>query len=405
MGCDSSRCVSRHRHVVLLIGQSGRFALYLVRSSNSESASFSPTYDVARQRFLEAARNVRAQTASYPIDQVGPTGESLSVDVAWVGAREPTQAVIVTSGLHGVEGFFGSAVQLAWLSRLASGEVDLLPRTTVVLVHAVNPFGFAWRRRTDSRNVDLNRNFVDRLVGEKYFGTPDGYGHVRKFLAPPTVPSRLSYPTFRVYAAWLIARYGAEILRTAVAAGQYEDQNGLFFGGYVPSESTALLQSHFWSWTRGAKAVVHLDLHTGLGAFADYQLFVEQPHTRHLQWYWTHFDYERVVSVAEQGQYYAQGVMGAWLARHSPVEYRFSCLEIGTHPMIRVLAALREENRLHHYGSPETAVHSRVKKEFLECFCPQSHLWRRKATRCALDVLRQAVTASARLARGTRSGD
>ena len=134
MGCDFSRCVSRHRHVVLLIGQSGRFALYLVRSSNSESASFSPTYDVARQRFLEAARNVRAQTASYPIDQVGPTGESLSVDVAWVGAREPTQAVVVTSGLHGVEGFFGSAVQLAWLSRLASGEVDLLPRTTVVLV-------------------------------------------------------------------------------------------------------------------------------------------------------------------------------------------------------------------------------------------------------------------------------
>ena len=114
MGCDSSRCVSRHRHVVLLNGQSGRFALYLVRSSNSESASFSPTYDVARQRFLEAARNVRAQTASYPIDQVGPTGESLSVDVAWVGAREPTQAVVVTSGLHGVEGFFGSAVQLAW---------------------------------------------------------------------------------------------------------------------------------------------------------------------------------------------------------------------------------------------------------------------------------------------------
>jgi len=374
-----------------------------VRSGNSECVAFSPTYDVARQRFLEAARDVHAQTASYPIDQVGPSGESLSIDIAWVGAREPNQAVVVTSGLHGVEGFLGSAVQLAWLVRLASGEVELPPRTTVVLVHAVNPFGFAWQRRTDSRNVDLNRNFVDRRVGEKYFGTPDGYGYAQKILTPSSVPSWMSYPTFLFGAAWLVARHGAPMLRTAVASGQYEDQDGLFFGGYVPSESTALMQSQFWSWTRGADAVVHLDLHTGLGSFADYQLFVEQPHARHLQWYWTHFDYERVVSVAERGQYYAQGVMGAWLARHSSVDYRFACLEFGTHPMIRVLAALREENRVHHYASRGTPVYSRAKKELLECFCPRSQLWRRKATRCALDVIRQAVTASVRLARDTPS--
>ena len=374
-----------------------------MRSGNSECVAFSPTYDVARQRFLEAARDVHAQTASYPIDQVGPSGESLSIDIAWVGAREPNQAVVVTSGLHGVEGFLGSAVQLAWLVRLASGEVELPPRTTVVLVHAVNPFGFAWQRRTDSRNVDLNRNFVDRRVGEKYFGTPDGYGYAQKILTPSSVPSWMSYPTFLFGAAWLVARHGAPMLRTAVASGQYEDQDGLFFGGYVPSESTALMQSQFWSWTRGADAVVHLDLHTGLGSFADYQLFVEQPHARHLQWYWTHFDYERVVSVAERGQYYAQGVMGAWLARHSSVDYRFACLEFGTHPMIRVLAALREENRVHHYASRGTPVYSRAKKELLECFCPRSQLWRRKATRCALDVIRQAVTASVRLARDTPS--
>lgn len=373
-----------------------------MRSAKPESAAFSPTYAVARRRFLDAARDVHAQISSYPIEQVGPSGESLSIDVAWVGAREPIQTVVVTSGLHGVEGFFGSAVQLAWLARLASGEVELSPRTTVVLVHAVNPFGFAWRRRTDSGNVDLNRNFVDRLAGEKYLGTPDGYEHVQKFLTPSTVPSWMSYPTFRCGAAWLVARHGARILRTAVASGQYEDQNGLFFGGYVPSESTALMQSHFWSWTRGADAVVHLDLHTGLGPFADYQLFVEQPHARHLQWYWTHFDYERVVSVAERGQYYAQGVMGAWLARHSTALYRFACLEFGTHPMIRVLAALREENRMHHYASLETAGYSRVKKELLECFCPRSQLWRRQATRCALDVIGQAATASVRLARDTR---
>ena len=31
----------------------------------------------------------------------------------------------------------------------------------IVLVHALNPFGFAWRRRWNENNVDLNRNFLD----------------------------------------------------------------------------------------------------------------------------------------------------------------------------------------------------------------------------------------------------
>jgi hypothetical protein len=31
----------------------------------------------------------------------------------------------------------------------------------VVLVHALNPYGFAWLRRVNENNVDLNRNFRD----------------------------------------------------------------------------------------------------------------------------------------------------------------------------------------------------------------------------------------------------
>ena len=87
MGRDSSRCISCDSYAVLLTGQSGGYSVVLVRSDDFEHTAFSSSYEVARQRFLEAARNVRAQTASYPINQVGPSGESLSIDVAWVGAR------------------------------------------------------------------------------------------------------------------------------------------------------------------------------------------------------------------------------------------------------------------------------------------------------------------------------
>ncbi len=365
-----------------------------MRTPHSGSALFSPTYVVARQRFREAALDVHAQVDTHAVDAVGPSGEALAIDVAWIGAREPRGAVVVTSGLHGVEGFFGSAVQIAWLRGLAAGDVDVPARMTVVLIHAVNPFGFAWRRRADERNVDLNRNFVDDGAGETYTGSSKGYEHVQRFLSPSTAPSPLSYPAFRLGAAWLVARYGMPILRAAVASGQYVDPRGLFYGGQEPSAATALVQSRFWSWTRDAGAVVHLDLHTGLGAFADYQLFVEPPHAAHVQWYWTHFDYERVVSVADGGVYDARGVMGAWLARHADGRrYRFACVEFGTHPEVRVLAALRAENRAHHHAPAESSVHAVAKRELVECFCPRNPLWREKAIARGGEVVGQAMAA------------
>ncbi len=51
----------------------------------------------------------------------------------------------MSSGLHGVEGYFGSAVQLAWLHGVRAGCIRIPSGTAVVLVHAVNPHGFAWR--------------------------------------------------------------------------------------------------------------------------------------------------------------------------------------------------------------------------------------------------------------------
>ena len=66
------------------------------------------------------------------------------------------RALIVSSGLHGVEGPFGSAVQVAALPHLAALHESGM---RVVLIHALNPYGFAWGRRVDAANVDLNRAF------------------------------------------------------------------------------------------------------------------------------------------------------------------------------------------------------------------------------------------------------
>ena len=150
-------------------------------------ALFSPSYEVARQRFCEAATAAGALVEQHRVD-IGEAGTDLTIDVATVGSRTPNWTVIVSSGVHGVEGFFGSAIQLAWLSHQTAGEPPPVDGT-VVLIHAVNPFGFARLRRTNEHNLDLNRNFLD--TADAYTGAPDGYETLDRFLNPASAPHAL----------------------------------------------------------------------------------------------------------------------------------------------------------------------------------------------------------------------
>ena len=68
---------------------------------------FSPSYEVARRRFRDAARAAGTTVEQHRVD-TGEAGVDFTIDVATVGAREPSWAVVVSSGVHGVEGFSSS---------------------------------------------------------------------------------------------------------------------------------------------------------------------------------------------------------------------------------------------------------------------------------------------------------
>ena len=85
-----------------------------------------------------------------------------TTDIAVLAGRGPG-LVVHSSGVHGVEGFAGSGIQIAILSNFSKTEAAEAQSTdpdapTIVLVHAVNPFGMAHFRRFNENNVDLNRN-------------------------------------------------------------------------------------------------------------------------------------------------------------------------------------------------------------------------------------------------------
>src|SRR5215469_7640129 len=121
--------------------------------------SFSPDYAAARVKFREAAEAAGAALDSYPHPERGPDGGDLSTDVALIGPKTAERVLVMISATHGVEGFCGSGAQVDWLRR---GEAASLPSgLAVLMIHAINPYGFAWLRRVTQENVDLNRNWVD----------------------------------------------------------------------------------------------------------------------------------------------------------------------------------------------------------------------------------------------------
>ena len=204
----------------------GFFSLQLERTETEHntmaSEHFSPDYVTARSRFRRAVESSGGRLKLLDLNAKGPDGEDLTIDIGWLGNPAPRRVLLHSSGLHGVEGFAGSAIQLQLLE-----EVPAIPDDgAIVLVHVLNPYGMTWLRRFNENNVDLNRNFLAQA--EDYDGAPESYGKLNSFLNPPTPPSADFY---YVKPAWLILRHGMTTLKQAVAGGQYKYPNGLFFGG------------------------------------------------------------------------------------------------------------------------------------------------------------------------------
>lgn len=366
------------------------------------STLFSPDYNTARARFLQAAASAGASIQTSELscgqDLGSATPNKLAIDVATIGP-EASLTVLVSSGLHGVEGFFGSAIQLAILEQLAEANStkansETLGRCRVVLVHALNPFGFSEIRRTNEDNVDLNRNFVSS--SDDYLGAPTAYTQLDKLLNPSHAPKKFDF--FLAKALFVIARHGMQSIKQAVAGGQYEFPRGLFFGGHRPSETMRIVQRECTSWVGSSSHVTHIDLHSGLGAFGSYRLLLNATESASSQrWYANKFgsDHLETMDGSATTAYRVSGMFGEWMQeRFKNIDYRFAGAEFGTYSPLRVIAALRKENQLHHHtpATPANKTLQPAKAELLECFCPSDTDWRTATIATGLKIFGQACT-------------
>jgi len=357
---------------------------------------FPADYFAARDAFCACARGVDAEPDNYNIVATGPIGEPLSINSAYLGSPLPRQLVLITSGIHGVEGYAGSALQQLWLTEFA----QILPADTgVLLVHALNPYGFAFNRRANEHNVDLNRNALATFPGP----VNPAYRSLNAWLNPGNPAPR--FDDFAWRALPHLLRYGRSTLTQAIAAGQYEYPLGLFYGGCERETSLAFF-AELLAAPRFAnvRRIWHLDLHSGLGRFGHYQLLIEEPPaTRVFEHFYRGFGAQAVKSnhASNTTHYSAHGILSMLTHHAFPNSQIYATtVEFGTYSPAKLLRILRAENRAHHNGTQRSGDAARIRKQLRDALAPRDPAWQTAVIAGGRQIFTQLRTLLAEPAHG-----
>ncbi|MCE9533480.1 MAG: DUF2817 domain-containing protein [Planctomycetes bacterium] len=362
--------------------------------------AYSPDYKTARVRFRSLIAERGWDAEAIPIDVPGYAPDDLTIDVARVGSPNAERLLVLTSGLHGAEGLFGSAVQLAWLASLPR-HWEPPAGFAVLLIHALNPHGVAEVHRANEDNVDLNRNFLSedefarlRETTARDYGPFDGY------LNPACSPSRIDW--FPPLFLWMALRYGFGTLQRILPAGQYEFSKGIFHGGSALAQSTKIVMNEMPRWVGAARFVIHFDYHTGLGKFGDFKLLASDPAgSKQVNLARRLFGDLVVPDHETEGGYHNFGDMGEWLSRRfADLNYLYLCAEFGTYGSTRVIGTLRRDNQARHWTPPESPLRAMTRAEMLEVFVPSSHGWRWAVVQKSVRLIQSSLTLCAEWGNG-----
>jgi len=312
---------------------------------------FSEEYAASRNAFIAAAKQ-NAQIVkidSLPISAKGPDGMDLFIDIAVMGNLNTcTKLVFHFSAIHGIEGFAGAGIQC----ELLTNSIPLPEKTAIIFVHGLNPFGMAWNRRVNESNIDLNRNLV---ASHEKRESPKLYASIDSIVNPKSIT-----PFNQQAYQEICDKHGHSAIRSALAGGQYDYPEGLFYGGKEIAEGPRVFlnwcDALFMQLQRDLSQLsfVIIDVHTGLGEFAVDTLLTNEETAKKL------FPiFGKKISLEKQadtGGYKIKGKFGDYLAQHlcrvakvQPESILVITQEFGTRPEKEVFQALYDENMHFHH--------------------------------------------------------
>lgn len=356
----------------------------------TDISAFSATYAEARRKFLGLAadRNASVVSVVHPTER-GAEGEELAIDVATFGDPAADKTLFIVSGTHGQEGFLGSALQIAFLR-----ELEIPEGVNVVALHALNPWGFSHRSRTDEENIDLNRNFntgASNLVDDEL------YPILFRAMCPDDwTEETIDWSGVRDK---VVADHGFKRMITILAGGQNIEPTGLNFVGTGPSWSRTVVTRLLPQIFAKAKKIAFIEWHTGLGQFGELSHLCSfapgsPAYERVFDWMGDEarasFAATFEVTGGEVPTY--EGLFSAWLPSTAPhAEWTGVLIEVGTYDNIAVGDAVRMDRWLKFGRGRSSTPRDEMRRVMMDRLSPEDPAWRSKALANGLEAERRAL--------------
>lgn len=357
----------------------------------TDLAHFSSSYDEGRRRFLESTRGLPLDTQRARWHVPSKTETDLSVDTVYLPATAPdANLLVMLSGVHGLEGYAGSAIQSMFIE-------EILPRLDrrrfgVLLVHALNPYGFKHHLRNTENHVNLNRNCSTRpdLYRER---NGDSLRMSERFIPRAAVDSmtcRLVQARNEREGRIHFEDVSMDSFIKAVGVGQWENPAGLEFGGFGNEPQVADLIAELRGRMPEYRDVLLFDLHTGLGERGRLHLLTgDVEGSVDPSFFAELFDpaADRAIydytSADTEGFYKTLGATNnifPELARPGQrvcaLTMEFGTLGHGLDDQVRSLNQWLLEHQGTHYGYANTDLGARIRADYLEKFFPAAPEWR-----------------------------
>ena len=353
-------------------------------------ACFATDYADAKRRFLAACEGLGVKATPYANPNQGPLDEALFTDTAWFGPTDAGRVLVLVSATHGAEGFCGCGAQMDWL--LTGGPGHLPEDLGVLVVHVINPHGFAWLRRTTEEGVDLNRNWVD--FDEPL---PENPGFAE--LADALVPAALDGPVFEAaearIKAWRETR-DEEIFQIARGAGQYTHPGHFNFGGFEPTWARRTMERIVARNRLAERRIVAVvDYHTGQGPFGYGEpICGNLPGTlgnaRAKAWYGESVTEPTLGTSTSVPKF---GLSEEGWTRMVGERLVYIALEFGTYDPENGRRVLRQDYWLHLHGKPDwhRQETQRIKAELRKRYYPDTEDWRQMVLFRSRQIIKQAL--------------
>lgn len=346
---------------------------------------FSDEYTESRMNFKKSADVLQIKhpnTIYRSFSVPSKIDDDLMVDYIYVPATNDSSKILVlSSGVHGVEAYTGSAVQQMFIEEYLNEE--LLENTGVFLIHSINPYGFKYDRRVSENNVDLNRNSY--YNDELYSTVNAGYPLLKDFINPEDELDLNSFfhRFFFLYSVDEIRKSSIPVLRQAILQGQYEFPDGLYYGGSDQEPQIDSLMPIISSICKPYEEILAIDLHTGYGKKGSMHLFpnpVEEDLKSEMEdlfkgyqidwgdsddFYTVTGDFVNMIGQINPGK------------KFIPMTFEFGTMDsqttLGSMKSLQIMVA---ENQGYHFGYESQEDKDQMRNIFLEMYFPSSLTWR-----------------------------